>query len=150
MLELSAQIGAGLQNSALAHPQAVARTPGTPTKNLRSDRLNDEFRSRRKVEAFLSDISFSSNNVVLFDEFLELRDIFWRGACGSRRHSHPISDLGVCRLAVRRPGRFGGMASIAGDRGGQGDSENEFEQSRAHAMNTSSSQAGPQNAHLRL
>jgi hypothetical protein len=42
------------------------------------------------------------------------------------------------------------MALTAGDRGGHRDREDEAEQSRAHAVNTSSSWAGPQNAHLRL
>src|SRR5262245_4950778 len=84
-LKLSAQISAWLLNSALTHPQAVARTLGTPTKGQRPDRLNDEFRPRRKIEAFLSDISFGSNDVVLFYEFLECRDVFRRRACGRRR-----------------------------------------------------------------
>jgi hypothetical protein len=148
-LKRSARICAEIQNGALTHPQAVARTLGPPAKYVRPDRLNDEFRSSRKVEACLSNVSLGPNDILLLDELLDLREVFRRGACGCGRDAHSIADLGVCCLAVARCNTLGRVASVAGDGGGHGGSENKAEQSRAHGLNTSSSRAGPQNSHLR-
>ena len=130
------RIRVGLQNGALTHPEAVAGSLGPPAKYARADRLNDEFRSRRKVEACLSNVRVGANDVLLFDELLDAREVFRRGACGCGRHAHTIADPGGCWLAVACCNRLGGVASVGSRNGGHGGSENKADQSRAHGTDT--------------